>query len=78
MEGTAGIGVGVLVPMSVGGRDTRAEPSPEENTGLCLKKSSRRIEARPCTSFSPSLYLSSRLVKVPSSHTVTGSLQQEH
>lgn len=77
MEGTAGIGVGVLVPMSVGGGDARAEPSPE-NSALRLKKSSRGTEARPCTSFSPSLFLSSRLAKVPSSHIVTGGLQQEH
>lgn len=35
MEGTAGIGVGVLVPMSVGGGDTRTEPSPEEEILVC-------------------------------------------
>lgn len=38
-------------------------------------KSSRGEEARPYASFSPSLCLSSRLAKVPSSHPVMGDLQ---
>lgn len=35
MEGTAGVGAEVLVPVSVGGGDTRAEPGPEEEIPVC-------------------------------------------